>query len=385
MIPYGRQDINQEDIEAVTSVLRSEFITQGPWVPRFEEAVAQFCSAKFAVAVNSGTSALHIACKALDLGAGDILWTTPNTFVASANCALYCGAGVDFVDIDSATLNMCVTALEKKLIQAEKTGTLPKIIVPVHFAGQSCDMKAIRLLADKYGFKIIEDASHAIGGKYLEEFIGGCRYSDITVFSFHPVKIITTGEGGLLTTNSEELAARLQRYRSHGITREPVLMTKESEGPWYYQQLELGYNYRITDIQAALGWSQLKRIEQYVEQRNDIANYYSAHLNNLSVKVQHVHNYCRSAYHLYIVRIMLEQTDKSKKEVFLSLRDAGIGVNVHYIPVHTQPYYQKLGFKLGDFPVAEKYYSEAISIPMYPQLTQGQQDFVVEQLKAAIQ
>jgi dTDP-4-amino-4,6-dideoxygalactose transaminase len=298
---------------------------------------------------------------------------------------LYCGAHVDFVDIDPETLNMSVDALEKKLVEAENIGKLPKILVPVHFAGQSCDMKAIQLLANKYGFRIIEDASHAIGGKYYDEYIGSCRYSDITVFSFHPVKIITTGEGGLLTTNSEELAARLQRYRSHGITREPNKMTKESDGPWYYQQLELGYNYRITDIQAALGSSQLTRIEQFVERRNNIANFYKKRLEEMAIRVQKINDYCRSAFHLYVVCIKLDQVAKTKRDIFLTLRNADIGVNVHYIPVHTQPFYQNLGFKPGDFPMAEKYYAEALSIPMYPGLAEEQQEYVVEQLKAAIQ
>ena len=385
MIPYGRQDISETDIEAVIDVLRSDFITQGPRIPLFEQAIADYCSASYGIAVNSGTSALHIACMALELGPGDVLWTSPNTFVASANCALYCGADVDFVDIDSRTLNISIEALENKLIEAEKIGRLPKLVVPVHFAGQSCDMKEIRSLGDKYNFRIIEDASHAIGGKYYDQLIGGCQYSDITVFSFHPVKIITTGEGGLLTTNNEELATKLQRYRSHGITRDPAVMTKESDGPWYYQQQELGYNFRMTEMQAALGLSQLGRIQQFVDQRNSLAERYSELLSDLPIQVQYVNKYCNSAYHLYVLRILLNRVQKSRKEIFEYLRDAGIGVNVHYIPVHTQPYYKSLGFNEGDFPESENYYREALSIPIFPGITNEQQDYVVEKLRAIVQ
>lgn len=384
MIPYGRQDITQTDIDAVIEVLQSDFLTQGPNIEQFEQSVLQYAGAKHAVAVNSATSALHIACMALELGPGDWLWTTPNTFVASANCALYCGAQVDFVDIDPRTYNLCATKLEAKLIQAEKNGKLPKIVMPVHMTGQPCDMAAIHALGQKYGFKIIEDASHAIGGKYKGKPIGNGRYSDITVFSFHPVKIITTAEGGMALTNSDELATRLGLFRSHGITRDPELMTKAIDGPWYYQQVELGYNYRMTDIQAALGVSQMTRLDSYVAKRHDIAARYNELLANLPITLPWQHPDSYSAYHLYVIRLQLDQIKTTHLKIFEALRAENIMVNLHYIPVHTQPYYQQMGFKQGDFPEAEQYYREAISLPMHPTLSREEQDFVVQCIKTAI-
>jgi UDP-4-amino-4,6-dideoxy-N-acetyl-beta-L-altrosamine transaminase len=381
MIPYGRQDITQADIDAVVVALKSDFLTQGPAVPRFEKSVAAYVGAKYALAVNSATSALHIACLALDLGPGDRLWTSPNTFVASANCALYCGAEVDFVDTDPLTYNMCPQKLEVKLIQAEKLGKLPKIVVPVHLTGQSCDMASIYELSLKYGFKIIEDASHCIGGQYKGEPIGNSRYSDITVFSFHPVKIITTAEGGMVLTNNDDLATRLGLFRSHGITRDPALMTQPTDGPWYYQQVVLGYNYRMTDIQAALGMSQMTRLGEYVAKRHQIASRYDELLVDLPVTLPWQHPDCFSAYHLYVVRLQLNKIKSTHLQVFEALRAKGIMVNLHYIPVHTQPYYQSLGFKPGDFPDAEQYYREAISIPMYPTLTSDEQDYIASNLR----
>jgi UDP-4-amino-4,6-dideoxy-N-acetyl-beta-L-altrosamine transaminase len=384
MIPYGRQDITQTDIDAVIAVLQSDFLTQGPNIEQFEQSVLQYAGAKHAVAVNSATSALHIACMALELGPGDWLWTTPNTFVASANCALYCGAQVDFVDIDPRTYNLCATKLEAKLIQAEKNGKLPKIVVPVHLTGQPCDMAAIHALGQKYGFKIIEDASHAIGGQYKGEPIGNGRYSDITVFSFHPVKIITTAEGGMALTNNDELSTRLGLFRSHGITRDPKLMTKSKDGPWYYQQVELGYNYRMTDIQAALGVSQMTRLDSYVAKRHDIAARYNELLANLPITLPWQHPDSYSAYHLYVIRLQLDQIKTTHLKIFEALRAENIMVNLHYIPVHTQPHYQKFGFKEGDFPEAEQYYREAISLPMHPTLTHEEQNFVGKCIKTAI-
>jgi UDP-4-amino-4,6-dideoxy-N-acetyl-beta-L-altrosamine transaminase len=385
MIRYGQQDITQADIDAVISVLKSVNLTQGPNIPQFENAVLVSVGAKHAIAVNSATSALHIACMALDLGTNDWLWTTPNTFVASSNCALYCGAKVDFVDIDPRTYNICAKALEEKLQSAEKTGRLPKIVVPVHMCGQPCDMAAIHALSKRYGFKIIEDASHAIGGKYKGDPIGNCRYSDITVFSFHPVKIITTAEGGMTLTNSDELATRMSLLRSHGITREPSLMTQKMDGPWYYQQVALGYNYRMTDIQAALGVSQISRLNQYVQRRHDIATRYDALMADLPITLPWQHPDSYSAYHLYVIRLKLDQINTTHLSVFEALRENNILANLHYIPVHTQPYYQKMGFKHGDFPESERYYREAISIPMHPTLTNDEQDFVVSTLRDALE
>jgi UDP-4-amino-4,6-dideoxy-N-acetyl-beta-L-altrosamine transaminase len=384
MIPYGRQDISQADIDAVVSTLQSDYLTQGPRVPDFERAVADHVGAKHAIAVNSATSALHIACLALGLGPGDWLWTSPITFVASANCALYCGARVDFVDIDPRTYNMCPQALEHKLEQAQIDGRLPKVVVPVHLCGQSCDMAAIHALAQCYGFKVLEDASHAIGGKYLEHFIGGGQYSDITVFSFHPVKIITTAEGGMALTNDARLADRMALLRSHGITRDPAAMTHVPDGPWYYQQTDLGFNYRLTELQAALGLSQMSRLNEFVARRHQLARRYDALLKPLPVTIPWQHSDQYSGLHLYAVRVNSSACGRTRGEVFAALRERGIGVNVHYIPVHTQPYYQRMGFKAGDFPQAERYYAEAISLPMYATLTEAQQDEVVAALTEAL-
>ncbi|BBU68016.1 UDP-4-amino-4,6-dideoxy-N-acetyl-beta-L-altrosamine transaminase [Fluviibacter phosphoraccumulans] len=384
MIPYGRQDITQADIDAVVSVLESDFLTQGPVVPRFEETVAAHVGAKHALAVNSATSALHIACIALGVGAGDLLWTSPITFVASANCGLYCGAEVDFVDIDSSTYNLCPKALEAKLLSAEKAGRLPKVVVAVHLCGQPCDMASIHALGQRFGFKIIEDASHAIGGKYRNEFIGNCRYSDITVLSFHPVKIITTAEGGMALTNNDALAARMALLRSHGITRDVSLMTHDSDGPWYYQQVDLGFNYRMTELQAALGVSQMQRLDTYVARRHELAKQYDTFLKDLPLVTPWQHPDSYSGLHLYVIRLQLEQVGKTHREIFEALRAQGIGVNLHYIPVHTQPYYEQMGFKKGDFPAAEQYYAEAISLPMYQTLPDAQQDEVVDALKKVL-
>ena len=381
MIPYGRQNISQADIDAVMDVLKSDFLTQGPAVNSFEEALTKKTGGKHAVALANATAALHIGCLALDLGPGDLLWTSPITFVASANAGRYCGAMIDFVDIDPETFNICPDALEEKLKLANTTGTLPKIVVAVHMCGQSPDMRRIGELASIYGFKVIEDASHAIGATYLGAPVGSCTYSDITVFSFHPVKIITTGEGGAALTNDPSIAGRMQRLRSHGITRDPSLMIGESEGPWYYQQLELGYNYRITDIQAALGLSQIVSLEEFVERRRAIASRYDALLKELSVDLPGRLPEANSSWHLYVLRL---QDAARHLTVFQSLRSDEIGVNLHYIPVHLQPYYQQRGFCRGDYPVSEDYYSRAISLPIYPDLDEASQLKVVAALEKAI-
>ncbi|MFT4529631.1 MAG: UDP-4-amino-4,6-dideoxy-N-acetyl-beta-L-altrosamine transaminase [Thalassolituus oleivorans] len=381
MIPYGKQDITQGDIDAVIEVLGSDFLTQGPVIPRFEDAVKTSVGAGFSVAVNSATSALHIACLALDLGPGDRLWTSPITFVASANCALYCNALVDFVDIDPTTYNLCPQALEQKLIAAELAGVLPKIVVPVHLAGQSCDMKAIKALSNRFGFRIIEDASHAIGAAYGDEKVGSCHYSDITVFSFHPVKIITTAEGGMAVTNDPVLAGKMERLRSHGITRDPHLMTHTPHGPWYYQQIELGFNYRMTEMQAALGCSQMTRLHEFIERRQQLAAQYAELLNDLPLMLPYQLETTASSWHLYIIRLQLSELSKSHLDVFNELRSAGIGVNLHYIPVHLQPYYRQMGFADGDFPHAEQYYQEAISIPLFHAMTDEQQLQVATSLR----
>lgn len=383
-IPYGRQDIDEDDINTVVQILKSDWLTQGPVIDEFEQATAALCQAKHAVAVMNATAALHLACMTLELGPGDILWTSPNTFVASSNCALYCGASVDFVDIDEKTYNMSVTALAEKLHWAKQHNKIPKVIVAVHFAGQSCDMKAIRELTAEYDIKLIEDASHAVGGKYQDAMVGSCQYSDIAIFSFHPVKIITTGEGGMLLTNSDEIKQKAQLYRSHGITRDPQLMVGESQGAWYYQQIGLGYNFRITDIQAGLGLSQLKRVDAFIKKRRALAVNYDEALSTLPVITPWQTPDCLSSYHLYPIQIMLNVVNKTRKMVFDELRKANIGVNVHYIPVHTQPYYQQLGFKQGDFPICEAYYEKAISLPMHARLTETEQTFIVDTLKSIL-
>ncbi|MBT8534584.1 UDP-4-amino-4,6-dideoxy-N-acetyl-beta-L-altrosamine transaminase [Polynucleobacter paneuropaeus] len=384
MIPYGRQDISQADVDAVVEVLRSDFLTQGPVVPAFEDAVARYCGAKYAVASNSATSSLHLACLALGVGSGDIVWTTPITFVASANCALYCGAQVDFVDIDPLSYNLSVENLEKKLIDAKTNGKLPKVLIPVHLCGQSCNMAAIFSLSRKYGFKIIEDASHAIGGRYRGEIIGSCRYSDITIFSFHPVKIITTGEGGMALTNDLSLAASMNLLRSHGITRDASAMTHEPEGPWYYQQINLGFNYRMTDIQAALGLSQMQRLDEIVFKRNNIALRYGGLLADMPLNTPWQDPEDYNAHHLYVIRLKLTEISNSREKIFDAMYQAGINLNVHYIPVYHHPFYQRLGFRVGYCPEAERYYSEAISIPIYPGLTETQQDHVCNSLASQL-
>lgn len=378
MIPYGRQSISPEDIAAVVAVLGSDFLTQGPVVPQFEAAVASLAGARHGVAVNSATSALHIACLALGLGPGDVLWTVPNSFVASSNCALYCGASVDFVDIDARTMNMSVPALEARLDAAARQGRLPKVLVPVHFAGEPCDMAAIGALARKHGVRVIEDASHAIGATYGGEPVGSGTHSDITVFSFHPVKIVTTAEGGLAVTNDDDLAHRMALLRSHGITRDPARMVGEPDGPWSYQQVDLGFNYRMTELQAALGLSQLTRIGAFIARRHELAARYDRLLAGLPVGLPYRDPVQHSALHLYPIRVA------GRAGVFAALRAAGVGVNVHYYPIHLQPYYRALGFEVGHFPEAEAYYSEAISLPLFADLTDADQDHVVAALRSAL-
>lgn len=380
-IPYGRQSISDEDALAVIETLRSDWLTQGPAIERFERTVADYCGARYAIAVSSATAALHIACIAAGVGPGRSLWTSPNTFVASANCARYCYGEVDFVDIDPLSLNMDVARLQEKLEHAEQQGRLPQVIVPVDFAGQSCDMQAIYELAQHYGVTVLEDASHAIGGEYKQTKVGSCKFSDMTVFSFHPVKIVTTGEGGMILTNRHDLYEKLMRLRSHGITRKPELMQGLSHGDWYYEQIELGFNYRMTDIQAALGTSQMKRIDEFVRRRRDIAAEYDRALASLPLTLPWRYPDAMSAWHLYVIQL---NDPARRKTVFEQLRAAGIQVNVHYIPVHTQPYYRKLGFKQGDFPVAEAYYQRAISLPMFPALQAEEQAYVIETLGKVI-
>lgn len=381
MIYYGKQSINEADIKAVVDVLQSDFLTQGPVLERFEKKVAEYCGAKYAVAVTNATSALHIACRAAGLGEGDVLWTSPITFTASANCGRYCGADVDFVDIDAATYNMSIDELEKKLQEAKDNGRLPKVVVPVHLAGQSCDMKRIHELSLEYGFTILEDASHAIGADYLGKKVGSCAYSDMAVFSFHPVKIITTGEGGMVLTNNEELYKKLCLYRSHGITRDASLMTHDTDGPWYYQQIDLGYNYRMTELQAALGVSQMDRLDEFVNRRRYLVKRYNQLLQDLPVVTPQVLEGANPSWHLYMVRVDFSKAKVDKVPFFAEMKKRGIVLNLHYIPVHTQPYYQKLGFKQGDFPKSEEYYEEVFTLPLYYDLTEEQQDDVVTALQ----
>jgi UDP-4-amino-4,6-dideoxy-N-acetyl-beta-L-altrosamine transaminase len=384
VIPYGRQLIDEDDIAAVVATLRSDWLTQGPAIERFERKVAGYCGVKHAVAVANGTAALHIAAAALDLKPGDCLWTSPNTFVASANCARYLGADVDFVDIDPRTYNMSVARLEEKLAAAAKTGRLPKVIVPVHFSGQSCEMEPIAALAKRHGIAVLEDAAHAIGASYRGRPVGSCVHSDLATFSFHPVKIVTTAEGGMVVTNRTDLYERLLLLRSHGITRDPKLMEGESHGPWYYQQVELGWNYRLTDLQAALGESQMNKLDAFVARRAALARRYDELLADLPLVTPWQHPDTANAWHLYVIRLRLDQLKKSRRQVVEELRAAGIGVQIHYIPVHTQPYYRRLGFKDGDFPEAEKYYAETISLPMFAGLTDADQERVVETLKSVL-
>ena len=384
MIPYGRQDITADDIEAVVQVLRSDFLTQGPAVPIFEAAISNKVNAQYCLAMSSATAALHVACLSLELGPGDWLWTSPITFVASANSALYCGAYVDFVDIDPKTYNLCPLALERKLIDAKRLGRLPKVVVPVHLCGQPCDMKRIHQLSLEYGFKLIEDASHAIGGRYMNESIGSCRYSDITVFSFHPVKIITTAEGGVALTNNARLSEKMALFRSHGITRDPALMTRDNQGEWYYEQIALGFNYRMTDIQAALGLSQLSRLDEYVSRRHELAVRYDKLLASFPLLTPWQHPDSYSSRHLYVIRLKEGPNNKERKQVFKELRDTGIGVNLHYIPVYRHPFYEKFDFNKNMFPEAESYYREAITLPLFPSLSELDQDSIVEALNRTL-
>jgi len=384
VIPYGHQDIDSADIDAVIEVLRSDWLTQGPTIVEFEQAVARYCGARFAVAVNSGTSALHLSCLAHGLAEGDIAWTSPNTFVASANCARYCGATVDFVDIDPISYNICPVALKKKLVNAEQEGILPKILIAVHFSGQPCDMEAIYKLSKQYGFHIIEDASHAFGAQYKSKPIGACTHSDIAVFSFHPVKIITTAEGGVAVTDSESLYRSLCLLRSHGITRDPASMVNPCEGAWYYEQIALGYNYRLPDINAALGLSQIRRADVFIRRRRDLAARYADQLTGLPLTLPAQSADSSSSWHLYVIRLHASRLTRSRREIFDNLRANNIGVNVHYIPVHMQPYYSRRGFNKGDFPEAERYYAEAISLPLFPGLTEEQQDHVIKTLRSSL-
>lgn len=384
MIYYGKQDINEADIQAVEAVLRSDFLTQGPAIEHFEQRVAQYCGVKYAVAVCNATSALHIACLAAGLGNDDLLWTSPITFVASANCARYCGADVDFVDIDENTYNMSASALEQKLQEAKRQGRLPKIVVPVHMAGQSCDMRAIKKLSEEYGFTLLEDASHCVGADYADTKVGSCAYSDMAVLSFHPVKIITTGEGGMVLTNDAALYEQLCLYRSHGITRDPKHMTKESDGDWYYQQVALGFNYRMTDIQAALGASQMDRLDEFVARRRFLAARYDELLRDLPLKTPFVLGESQPSWHLYIVRIDFDRVHKTKQQIFAEMREKGVALNLHYIPVHTQPYYEALGFHAEDCPAAMAYYHEALTLPLYPCMTDAEQEMAARALREVL-
>jgi UDP-4-amino-4,6-dideoxy-N-acetyl-beta-L-altrosamine transaminase len=377
MIFYGKQHVNQQDIDAVIDVLKSDFLTQGPAIERFEKRIAEYCGVKYAVAVTNATAALHIACLTAGLKQGDVLWTSPNTFVASANCGRYCGAAVDFVDIDNDTYNMSVDKFTEKLAKSQ---VKPKVVISVHFSGQSCEMERIYELSKEYSFMVIEDASHAIGADYKGAKVGSCRYSDMTVFSFHPVKIITTGEGGMIVTNNEDLYKKLLLFRSHGITRDEVLLQGDSDGSWYYEQLELGFNYRMTDMQAALGLSQMDRLDEFISRRRYLADRYNQFLQGLPLQLPYQNPAGNSSWHIYVVRLDLTKVKLSKKEIFAKMQEKGIALNLHYIPVHTQPYYRQLGFTVGDFPNSEQYYKEAFTLPLYYGLTDEQQDVVVRGL-----
>ena len=385
MIPYGRQNISEDDIKAVSDVLKSDFLTQGNAVPEFEKKVSKYCNVNFAFAVNSATSALHVACLSLDVGPDDIVWTSAVSFVASANCALYCGASIDFIDIDANTYNLCVKSLKAKLEKASKLGKLPKVVIPVHLTGQPCDMEEIYKLSKEYKFKIIEDASHAIGAKYKKTKIGDCEYSDIAVFSFHPVKIITTGEGGMVTTNDKKIAEKLSLYRTHGITRDVNAMQNIPDGPRYYEQIKLGFNYRMTDIQAALGISQMNRLDSFIHKRHEICKRYNEYFQDLvSIKLPYQNKDSYSSLHLYVIRVDNSKSKASHKQLFNYLRENNIGVNIHYIPIYRQPYYSKFGFNFSDFPQSEKYYAEAISIPIYPDLSHESQELVYKLIKSQV-
>ncbi len=384
MIPYGRQDISDNDIMAVVDILRSDFLTQGPAIERFERKVAEHCGARHAIAVSNATAALHIACLALDLGPGDTAWTSPNTFVASANCARYCGADIGFVDIDPSSWNLSIERLAEKFAEAGRKGRLPKLLVPVHFSGRSCDMASIGELARHYGIAVIEDASHAIGAYYAGKPVGACQHSDCTVFSFHPVKIVTTGEGGVITTNRDDLAEKLRMLRSHGITRDSRLMQQQDAAPWAYEQLDLGYNYRMTDIQAALGASQMNRLEPFIQRRRELAARYNEVLSGLHLTLPQSEGLSESSWHLYVIRLRLEAGALTHRAAFEALRKAGIGVNLHYTPVHLQPYYRRLGFGEGECPEAEKYASEAITLPLFPGLSEAEQDYIGETLRSLL-
>ena len=383
MIPYARQDISEDDIEAVVAILRSDWLTQGPSGEMFEKKLASYCGAAHAVSVSSATAALHLSYLALDLGPGDLLWTSPNTFVATANAARFCGANVDFVDVELQTANLSVDALRRKLEHAERLGRLPKIVVPVHFGGQSCDMKEIAALSAKYGFRVVEDASHALGAEYCGERVGSCRYADIAVLSFHAVKIITTGEGGAAMTNNPELAERVRRLRSHGVVKDTGRIEHASLQPWLYEQRELGFNYRLTDIQSALGASQVGRVDKFVARRRHLAAGYDAELRDLPLTPLAQDPAGRSAWHLYAIHVRSDEPD-ARGKLFADLRARGIGVNVHYIPVHTQPYYRRLGFRPGDFPHAEQHYRDAITLPLYPAMTDAQQATVIDALRGLL-
>ena len=383
-LPYGRQSISQDDIDAVVAVLQSDWLTQGPMIEQFEQAIADYCGVKYAVAVSNATAALHLACLAIGLGSDDRLWTSPNTFVASANCARYCEADVDFVDIDAQTYNLSIPVLEQKLIKAAQSNTLPKVILPVHFAGQSCDMESIAILAKKYDIQVIEDASHALGGSYQTQKIGSCQFSEMAIFSFHPVKMITTGEGGMIVTDRLDLYQKLKQLRSHGIVQDQSLVLKGNPDPWDYEQQDLGFNYRLTDIQAALGLSQLKRLDQFVARRQEIFDRYQEKLQGLPIQQPIELPQSQSSHHLYVIRLKLEKISRSKREIFSLLREQGIGVQIHYIPVHTQPYYLQLGFEWGDFPVSESYYHETMSLPIHYDLSNAEHDRIIQTLKEVI-